>query len=206
MRVHVQHPAKEKVADLKVARASLICHILYSWHVYNDDNKEKVKHDEEKDRILKEIEQEKRKQDGRTSRLDLLRKRKADPLSSTDLAPKECPTDPKVGNEKEELPERFSLFPEDSMKDQKKTKTQKEVEERESWVKPVGFADVKVKSAPWYSKPKEKVDNNGINANEYETKPTVSKKSPSIEELRRKRVKRESEEREKAEKILRNKR
>jgi len=34
-----------------------------SWHVYNEENREKVRHDEEQERIKLEIEDEKRKQD-----------------------------------------------------------------------------------------------------------------------------------------------
>lgn len=169
--------------------------------MYNDDNKEKVRHDEEQDRILKEVEQEKRNQDVRNSRLELLRKRKLDPSSSpTSVEDSSIRKDLEEQTDSKKI-ERFSLFPDVCFRETKKTKTQKEIEERDSWVKPVGFADRKTKTAPWYSKAKQKAED----TQSHDDLPTLRSvtKSRSLEELRRERLNREREEREKAEKLMR---
>jgi hypothetical protein len=172
---------------------------FHSWHVYNDDNKEKVKHDEEDDRIRKEVEQDKRQQDVRNSRLELLRKRKAETSSRKHSEPYSGKTlDKKHSYDQTIQLERYSLFPEALLREAKITEAQKEVKDRESWVKPVGFSDVRSKDIPWYSKSKETLSKDGVRHNPGVSKSTSQSGSQSIEQLRKKRLARERLEREKA--------
>lgn len=97
--------------------------------------------------------------------------------------------------------ERFTLFPEAST-EEKKTKTQREIEERESWVKSVSLSSSN-SAQPWY------LQNKTTREETLEETPIERKKSSkskTIEDLRQERLLRERREREKVESLLNKRR
>lgn len=109
---------------------------------------------------------------------------------------------------RDEKRKRFDLFLEEDQNHlAKKTETQKSIEERDSWVKPMTFSSVN-KSDPWYlRKPTGKDSQNHrsedpMNSFNPKSSKAHSKSTSSAKDLRTKRMEREAREREKAASLL----
>ena len=103
-------------------------HILpkKEWHVYNETNKEKVKHDEERVKLKEELLQSKAEKSTRESRLNMLRMRAGLPSSSTTT------TDDGSKGTNKTLTKHVDLFEDLRDTPDRLTQTQKELKERKN--------------------------------------------------------------------------
>lgn len=193
--------------NARLAAVWEMSHILpkKEWHVYNESNREIVRHDEERVRIEGEKLEAKAAQASREARLSILRARSS---SNTDV--------PQTSTREEAGGKGHASLFEEAQQDQRDlTPTEKEIEGRK---KREAAYLVRVKGAadPWYRQAKrpkgelkdyeEKRQRREDPLGSCYRRPGASKSEPlckrSVDELRRERLEREDRERERERVLL----